>query len=130
MSYHGSGMDSETYYTIRAYMFGDDLLSEWSPEELANMNGFIDWAVEQHPWKEQLGIDDEQEFRELCAVVFRHELEEYINEKEDANNDNTEITTWKVIGSTGNSLILKITDECRLLNLDRGDKVKITITKL
>ena len=42
-------------------------------------------------------------------------------------SDMEETTTTKVITSTGNSLIIKVTDECRLLDLDRGDIVELTI---
>ena len=38
-----------------------------------------------------------------------------------------ETTTTKVITHTGNSLIIKVTDECRLLGIDVGDIVELTI---
>lgn len=41
-----------------------------------------------------------------------------------------EITAIKTIFATGNSLALAITSEARYLDLDKGDKVRITLEKV
>lgn len=77
MSYHGSGIDEQTYDTIRAYMFGQDSLGAWTEEELADKQFFIGWIFSCCDWEEDLPDMDREEVARVASIVFDHELEEW-----------------------------------------------------
>ena len=70
-------MTPEEYDTLRAAMFGQQALSDWSDEDLADPEPFYLWALsgdELGDLREQYG---EPELRRMLAVVFEKEVEEY-----------------------------------------------------
>ena len=73
-------MTPEEYDTLRAAMFGQRALSDWSDEELADPEEFYRWALsgdELGDLREKYG---EPELRRMLAVVFEKEVEEYRSE--------------------------------------------------
>lgn len=145
------GMDEETYNILRAAMFGQQSLSDWTDEELAKKHEFIEWAMETNDIAREFpDLSKDDVVRMLCDV-FENELAEYREEREgtemiishDANQAGREcsmsideevkqgaIVCTKTITSTGNSLIIKITEEANILGLGRGDVVIVTIRKM
>jgi len=73
-------MTPEEYDTLRAAMFGQRALSDWSDEELADSDPFYLWALsgdELDDLREKYG---EPEVRRMLAEVFGKEVEEYRSE--------------------------------------------------
>lgn len=83
MSYHGSGIDAETYETLRAYMFGQELpTTGWSKEDLKHPEEFIDWIFEMFDWQADLPGYTEEDVREMALAVFNHEVAECLEDEE------------------------------------------------
>ena len=73
-------MTPEEYDTLRAAMFGQRALSDWSDEELADPEEFYRWAIDSDGLGDLLGEYGEPEVRRMLAEVFGKEVEEYRNE--------------------------------------------------
>lgn len=73
-------MTPEEYDTLRAAMFGQRALSDWSDEELADPEEFYRWAIDSDELGDLLGEYGEPEVRRMLAEVFGKEVEEYRNE--------------------------------------------------
>ena len=73
-------MTPEEYDTLRAAMFGQHALSDWSDEELADPEEFYRWAIDSDELGDLLGEYGEPEVRRMLAEVFGKEVEEYRSE--------------------------------------------------
>ena len=70
-------MTPEEYDTLRAAMFGQRALSDWSDEELADPEGFYHWALTSDELYDLCDRYGEPEVRRMLAEVFEQEVEEY-----------------------------------------------------
>ena len=73
-------MTPEEYDTLRAAMFGQRALSDWSDEELAVPEDFYLWALASDELDDILEEYGEPEVRRMLAEVFGKEVEEYRSE--------------------------------------------------
>ena len=73
-------MTPEEYDTLRAAMFGQRALSDWSDEDLADPEEFYRWALDGDELEDILGEYGEPEVRRMLAEVFGQEVEEYRSE--------------------------------------------------
>lgn len=73
-------MTPEEYDMLRAAMFGQRALSDWSDEELADPEEFYRWAIDSDELGDLLEEYGEPEVRRMLAEVFGKEVEEYRSE--------------------------------------------------
>jgi len=73
-------MTPEEYDTLRAAMFGQQALSDWSDEELADPEDFYLWALTGDELRDLRDKYGEPEVRRMLAEVFEQEVEEYRSE--------------------------------------------------
>lgn len=79
MTYHGTGLDEQTYDSMRMILFGQESLNAWEGQ-LDDKEGIINDALEQ---AEEFGYLDwpMDKAKEIASIVFDKEVEEYKSEK-------------------------------------------------
>lgn len=70
-------MTPEEHDTLRASMFGQRALSDWTDDELACPDLFYRWALDGEDLYELVGEYGPAEVRRMLAEVFEKELAEY-----------------------------------------------------
>ena len=76
-------MNAETYDILRMAMFGCESLSAWSEEELADKEGFIEWAIRDSEVLADFPDYTETEVRIMLEEVFDREMARYREEAEE-----------------------------------------------